>query len=205
MKYILSILVLFVFASCNTKYNIIDTGLARGRFPGNMYEYLMSNHYDWDSTRLMIERGGLTDLFEGHREGYDSITFFGPTNHSIRRWMLENKYKQVADIPEDQCRDLILRHVVKGKYMRDEIARGKKGVGSNIGEGGQIMRGGMDNEFWIYSFRETYNNVPETGAVALYILSLTGTKLAIDVASTNIEPDNGVVHSLSYYYRFGTL
>ena len=86
---VFSVVVLFLF-SCNTKYNIIDTGLANGKFAGNMYEYLQSNHYDWDSTVLMIKKADLVDLFEGKRAGYEKITFFGPTNHSIRKYMLDN-------------------------------------------------------------------------------------------------------------------
>ncbi len=71
---VFSVVVLFLF-SCNTKYNIIDTGLANGKFAGNMYEYLQSNHYDWDSTVLMIKKADLVDLFEVKRAGYETITF----------------------------------------------------------------------------------------------------------------------------------
>ncbi len=38
-----------VFMACGTKYDYIDTGVCEEEFRGNMYEYLQSNHYDWDS------------------------------------------------------------------------------------------------------------------------------------------------------------
>lgn len=203
MKYFILVITLFLVASCNTKYNNIDTGIAHNWAGGSMYEYFHSNSYDWDSTILMIDRAGLTDLFEGHREGFEKITFFGPTNHSIRLWMLMNNYKTVNAIPTEICYEMIMRSVVKGLYLRDDIKRGRSAAGIP-GEGGQIMVGAFGNQFWIYSFQETYQNVPESGAVVLYIESLSS-QLKIDIASTNIITDNGVVHSLHYPYRLGTL
>lgn len=104
MKNIGIILVLLSLFSCETKYNYIDSGLANGRFDGTMYDYLHSNSYDWDSTLLLVERAGLEDLFQGKQAGYEKITFFGPTNLSILRWMIEQGYNAVREIPEATCR-----------------------------------------------------------------------------------------------------
>ena len=204
MKYFIFICLLVLAASCNTKYNNIDTGLANGDCTDmTMYEYFFLNPYDWDSTILMIDRAGLTDLFEGKREGYETITFFGPTNHSIRLWMLENHYKTVANIPVEICYDMIMRSVVKGYYLRDDILPGRSGT-TIPGEGGAIFTGGIGNRFWIYSLKDAYQGVPEGGAKYLYIESLSS-RLKINVASTNILTGNGVVHSLHYQYLLGTL
>lgn len=203
MKNIIYILILFLVSSCNTKYNVIDTGIARGYHDCSMYEYFHTNSYDWDSTILMIQRAGLTDLFEGQREGYEKITFFGPTNHSIRLWMLQNNYNSVDKIPEDVCYQMIMRSVVKGVYLRDDITRGKS-TNDIPGEGGQTLSGDIGNKFWIYSLQEDYYRVPESGAVLLYIESFSS-RLKIDIASTNIQTQNGVVHSLHYSYQMGTL
>lgn len=238
MKYILFMAIFSLLISCNTKYNIIDTGLANGKFDGNMYEYLQSNSYDWDSTRLMVERANLVDLFEGKREGFEQITFFGPTNHSIRRYMLDNDIASIAEMDEEFCYEMIMRCVVKGKHMRDDIPRGKNTVSEdsdddwddsgddwddsgdeweneNIdsendtdiyqGTGGTVFTGAMGNRFWIYSFQESYNDVAGVGAVVLYIKSLETGGTMIDVASTDIEPTNGVVHSLHYNFTLGEL
>lgn len=205
MKYITGFILLFILTSCETKYNLIDTGLANGRHPCSMYEYFRFQPQAWDSTRLMIERGNLVDLFEGKRTGYEEITFFGPTNMSIRRWMIEQGYKKIHDIPVKLCEQLILRHVVKGKYKRTDIPRGTHGNGSQKGSGGTDLTGAIGNTFWIYTFRGDYEGIPDAGSVDIYILSLTGDKLRIDVASGDIEPDNGIVHSLSDYYQLGTL
>lgn len=230
MKYILFMAIFFLLVSCNTKYNIIDTGLANGKFDGNMYEYLLSNRYNWDSTRLMVEKANLVDLFEGKREGFEQITFFGPTNHSIRRYMLDEGISSIAEMDEEFCYEMIMRCVVKGKFMRDDIPLGKNTASEddgdddfddfdeyneyddedghtdeNQGTGGTVIMGAMGNRFWIYSFRESYNEVAGVGAVVLYIKSLETGGTMIDVASTNIVPTNGVVHSLHYNFTLGDL
>ena len=68
-----------------------------------------------------------------------------------------------------------------------------------------IFTGEMGNRFWIYYFQESYEKVPGVGAVVLYIVSLETGGTQIDVASTNIEPTNGVVHSLHYNFVLGNL
>lgn len=258
MKYIISIVGLFLLVSCNTKYNMIETGLVNGKFDGNMYEYLQSNRYDWDSTRLMIKRAHLVDLFEGKREGFEQITFFGPTNHSIRRYMIEKNIPSIAEMEVDTCYKMIMQCVVKGKHMRDDIPRGKdtgrksdvSGDGDDddevdysnysdygdsdygdgdygdgdygdgdeggteepqpeinpddyIGTDGIVFTSVLGNRFWIYSFQDSYNDVAGVGAIVLFIKALDNRGKHIDIASTDIEPTNGVVHSLHYNFTLG--
>ena len=74
MKKILFILVVAgVFTACGTKYDYIDTGVCEEEFRGNMYEYLQSNHYDWDSIVKIIDRAGLREMFEK-----EDFTFLDP-------------------------------------------------------------------------------------------------------------------------------
>ena len=208
MRYIINIGIgvvgLISMISCQTKWNYVDTGLVNGRFPGTMYEYFHSNHYDWDSTLILIEKAGLTELFEGKDPEYKEITFLGPTNHSIRRWMIENKITSLRALDDERCRDMILRHVIKGKYMRDDIPEGKPGSAQEVGEGGQIYSSVGGVRLWLYTFREEYQGVAGTGSVNIYLFSVDK-KVNIDIASSNIEPDNGVVHALSYAYTLEEL
>ncbi len=204
MKYTWIIFLLVLLGGCNTDYNYIDSGLANGRFDGNMYEYFRANRYDWDSTRVMIERAGLVDLFEGKRAGYEKITFFGPTTFSILRWMLEKRYERIADIPVELCEELILCHVVKGIQMRDDIPRGERIANQAQGKGGVVLTSAFGSQMWVYSFREPYEDIPDVGPVVLYISSFVSQSY-INVISTNIESDNGVVHSLYYDYSMTLL
>ena len=218
IKYIVIVVVLFTFGSCETNYGTINTGLANGKFDGSMYEYFQANHYDWDSLVLMIDRAGLKDVFTGERAGYEEITFFGPTNHTIRLWMYKSEqrwdselqqmvvikkaYNRVDEIPVEDCRRLVMEHVVKGIYMRDDIPEGTLAE-SGDREGGMTLTGVEGNSFWIFSFRGMYQGIAGQGAVSLKLISEIGQE--IKVASSNLESDNGVVPSLHYDYPFGTL
>ena len=216
-QFILLGILLSAFVSC-TKYNQIDTGLAKAKFNGNMYEYFQANHYDWDSLVLMIDRAGLKDVFTGERAGFEKITFFGPTNHTIRLWMYKRErrwdpelmqtvvvkkaYYRVDEIPVEDCHRLVMEHVVKGVYMRDDIPEGTLAE-SGAREGGTTLTGVEGNSFWIFSFRGMYQGIAGQGAVSLKLISEIGQE--IKVASSNLESDNGVVHSLHYDYPLGTL
>lgn len=209
-------LLLSLFVGC-TKYNQIDTGLAQKKYPGNMYEYFHSDSYNWDSLLLFIEYTGLKEYFTGEKAGYEEITFFGPTNHSIRRKIYEKyswssdyttrvyKYHSVKEFVEgegeDYCRELILSHIVKGKYEVEDIPRGT----SDDGESGIVFTSANGTKFRVFSFQEPYEQTPDAGPIVLYIKGGTIMSTSIDVASTDIEPTNGIVHSLAYGFTLGQL
>ena len=94
-KILLAISIVLTIVSCTTDYNMNNTGLANGKFDGTMYDYFHSDSYNWDSLIIMIDRAGLQDLFNGEVEGYEEITFWGPTNNSIRRWKGEREFRNV--------------------------------------------------------------------------------------------------------------
>lgn len=209
-------LLLSVFVGC-TKYNQIDTGIAQKKYPGNMYEYFHSDSYNWDSLLLLIDYTGLKEYFTGEKEGYETITFFGPTNHSIRRWMYSfdipgggpfppvELYRSMKELVDGEgvetCREIILQHVVKGKYEVKDIPRGTSGDPAS----GIIFTPAAGFDFRVYSFRETYDDMPESGAVVLYLGTGEDYKTTLDIASTDIEPTNGIVHSMSYSYTVGNI
>ena len=196
---VLGVILLVIMTSC-TKDEFTKTGISNGRFDGNMLEYMRAHSYDWDSTVLMVEQAGLQSIFEGS----EKITFLGPTNHSIRRYMLQNGFKRVRDMDAGFCRTTLLRHILKGKIMREGFPRGKNIQGKIIGEGGEVytMMGG--NEIWAFTFKEEYNGVAEMGAVILHVTSIESA-WRISVASCDIEPDNGVVHALGYDFTLGEM
>ena len=58
-----------LYVGC-TKDNYIDTGISKGRFHGNLMQYMASNSYDWDSTILLSPCGrGDGATFRGERPG----------------------------------------------------------------------------------------------------------------------------------------
>ena len=205
-KILLAISIVLTIVSCTTDYNMNNTGLANGKFDGTMYDYFHSDSYNWDSLIIMIDRAGLQDLFNGEVEGYEEITFWGPTNNSIRRWMLEGGTgvpKRLKDLSPEECRKYVMAHVVKGKTMLNDIPRGTINMGSV--SGGMTMYGEDNkNELWVYTEQLPYNGVIDVGAVIIKIRSMR-TLVDIDIASCNIEPTTGVVHSLHPNYTLGEL
>ena len=190
--------IVFSCMAC-TKENFIDTGNASGIFDGSIMEYMRQHPQDWDSTVVVIEWAGLAQLFEGKDPQYPEITFWGPTNLSIIRYMLDNGIKQVKDVEPEVWKSMMLRYVIPGKYKREDFATGdsKTGCDTFTALGGNHLR--------VYRVLTSYKDIPEAGPAELWVHSSdTGYSVA-QVASADIEPDNGIVHSLMYAFTFGKL
>lgn len=191
-----------LFASC-TQYNFDDTGLANGKHETTMWDYFKGDKYNWQLLCEMTERAGLVPLFQGTSRYGKDFTFFGPTSHSIRRYLLDNGMETVADMPVADCRTFILNCVLPGRrVMLDDFKEGVKSSDPStpIGKGGEQVQMASGKRLWIYTFREAYNNVPGKGPLRIHLVSPATTQTT-DVASCNIETLTGVVHSLDYNFK----
>ncbi len=200
------VVMVLCFCSC-TKYNYINGGTANGIHDCTMWEYFHTNSYDWDSTVVMIEHAGLKSLFDGTGE-YKQITFFGLTSNSILRYMLENNYERVTDIPVGKCQDIIQKLVAPKRIMLNDVPRGNRiqsggGIESAFVEYDGLVFDCIRGSLFLWTQRMAYNDIEDTGEIALYIASRNqdGTRNE-RVASTDIQTTNGVVHSLNYNFRF---
>ncbi len=200
----LSAVILFLGISCNTDDNLIDTGTVNGVLDKTMWEYFETDSYNWSLLREMVEHAGVKDIFEGTSSYGKDITFLGITNHSIRRYLLQNGYEKVTDIPKEDCKQFILTSILDKKIMLDEFIPGTPPSDPMkiVGEGGKTYKTLSGNKLWIYTFRESYNEVPKTGPVRIYIVS-PNIGITQPVASSNIVTKTGVVHSLSYNFTLG--
>ncbi|MDP4206182.1 MAG: hypothetical protein Q8859_09315, partial [Bacteroidota bacterium] len=106
--------------------------------------------------------------------------------------------KQVADIPVADCASMIRKYIVKGKMMKEDFAFEVKGTT----EGGTIVTKDDGRDIRVFRRKSDYGNVVDAGPVSLYVQSYA-ISTTIMIASANIEPTNGVVHSLSYTHMFG--
>ena len=201
-------IVVMVLCLCScTKYNYINGGTANGIHDCTMWEYFHTNSYDWDSTVVMIEHAGLKSLFDGTGE-YKQITFFGLTSNSILRYMLENNYERVTDIPVGKCQDIIQKLVAPKRIMLNDVPRGNRiqsggGIESAFVEYDGLVFDCIRGSLFLWTQRMAYNDIEDTGEIALYIASRNqdGTRNE-RVASTDIQTTNGVVHTLNYDFRF---
>lgn len=206
-KLLLLLFVLSGLTAC-TKNNYWDSGISIGRHDCTLLEYMeMPGHsYDWDSTALMVRHAGedMVRLFSGKDPDYPEITFFGFTNHSIRRYMIKKRIKQVSDLDPAWCREKLLGHIVSGKIYKNDVPRGIPISNVAQGEDGTTYTSLAGTLFWACTFAEAYQGIAGKGPVTLYLSSLTVQK-KLTVASSDIEPNNCVVHSLHYDYTLGDI
>lgn len=219
MKRLILLLVVFsVMISCDTEQTVINTGVCDPHFDGTIMEYLRArNDGYWDLTIQMIERAGLTDLFEGRDANYPEITFFAPPSYAIQRFMLdsqkdkinetnqiEGEYKMIEDFTEEQCRNFILYHVIGKKHLKNSFDYKSKDhfISDELGGGTDLttlanncLRAYLEQGTWV---------VADVGAVSMGLYSLT-TEIEIPVATPDIQPTNGVIHALHTGYDFGNV
>lgn len=202
MNRIYIIALVLLLGSC-TKENFIDTGISNGIYDCTMYEFLQQDSYNWDSTVLIIKRAKLEDHFDGTNPNFTNITFWGPNNHSIRRYIIENSYKCVNDIPVKDCRDLLLRHISRKKYLKEDIAMSPANITGEI-TGGTIITCEGGNQVHAYNRQEPYGGVAEAGPINLRLFSLVY-KRTVPMATPNLQTNTGVIHALNGTYTFGEI
>lgn len=209
MKTCIYIMVLMAFVASCTKDNFYDSGVSNGRHDCSLLEYMEKDSYNWDSTVVLVRHAGeeMVRLFEGNDPAHPEITFFGMTNHSIRRYLLQNGLKRVSDLDPAWCKERLLRHVVDGKFYRKDFAPGEQPLGgSSIGEGGTKVTTLGNTGFWGYTERQDYEGVQGIGYTKFYLYSLVpGNSRQLDLASPDIEPNHCVVHSLGYGFTLGDI
>lgn len=207
----------FGLGSC-TNYQYIDTGVAEGIHDCTVWEYLHTQSSDWDSTVLLIERAGMKAYFDGSMKDAQ-ITFFGVTNLSILRLMLDhNQYvergeiedepwNKVLDIPEETCRYILSRLIVQQRLMVSDVPKGNlQRDGWDYKEINGKVYPTLEGELFAYTYQEAYNKIPEKGEIGLYIrLHDSDNNLANRIVSTNIQMTNGIVHALSYNFDLMSL
>lgn len=194
-------------AACDPKQDVFGEGeLASPYHDCSIMQYMRNDPYHWDWTLEMIERGGLTDLFEGKVDSLPEITFLGFTKFSVMRYVYDQRKDSVADLGVEECRELVLRHVIPGKHLKESIAYRDMSVlvSDPKQQGGTLLNTLGGSKLRFYLVAEDYGNVPQGGAVHLGVYSITaGSK--VPMSSPDIQPLNGVVHSLSNSYELGKI
>ena len=206
MKKIIIMLVVAtsLLAAC-TKNNYIDTGISDGRHEGkSLMEYMEEHPYDWSMMVEMVHHAGddMVRLFEGEDETHPEITFFGITNHSIRRYLLQNNLESVGDLDANWCRSILLKHIVDNKYYRKDIPAGKSGDYGTVGTGGITLTTLAGTKVWVYINVQESGGIVENAAKTIMI-NFTESNGLFTIASGDIEPDNCLVHALEYEFTLG--
>lgn len=198
MKYILILIVAIMVSACE-KQDVYDSGLANGRFEGSTLEYLESGRGTWDSIVVAIRHAGLESVFNGtDPQVKNGITFFGPTNNSVRQFLYktvdadgEVLYRGIMDMPVELCRRMVLAYVVPKKMMKAEFEYENRGTLT----GGTEVETLTGIKLRVYRIKSDYGSASDAGPVSMAFESLPSGHI-VNIASADIEPDNSVVHSL---------
>lgn len=231
-RYILFIILIGLLASCTKHGYIDTGVIDVKKHDCSVWEYLHTDSYNWDTLILVIEKAGLQHVFDGTDPDYKEITFFAPTNFSIMKYMYQDpeggsggkdddkktsglkgkdeggsggsayRYRYLSEMPAEECRALLLKHVIVGKYMKEDIPERDYAQEEITGYTTFTAVDGFTN-INAYTEKIDWVNLPHAGPLHLHIYSESYGTAAI--ASANIECNNGVVHSMSYGYIFGEL
>ena len=189
--------------NCADDSYLIDGGKANPYYNGNMMQYLESRPDYFKDLVEVIRLSGMEDVFED-----EQITFFAPTDWSIRGsfnylnriWyrMGHDSIKSFSQIKPEVWREMLSMYIVKDKYLQIDIPQiDTTAIAAYPGQaflsyGQQPMNMGV-----VYY---DANNVKYAGArqiIYSYVYDFTiGDMKNAYVATSDIQPTNGVVHVL---------
>ncbi|SEM64402.1 Fasciclin domain-containing protein [bacterium A37T11] len=210
--YFFSFLACIYLSSCGKDKYYIDGGVANGKFEGSTLEYLTSKPREFDSLVTVIKLAGLEETFEK-----DEITFFAPRDENIKAlignirtdntvnnllyFLGRDTVKALNDIDSTIWRKYLLRHVFKGKHKLADYPQIDFEI-TNVypGENYYSYSGDVSNIGVVFN---DAGGVKYAGYRQLYISYISDMtnpdqRYSVPVASSDIEPDNGVVHVLDY-------
>ena len=209
-----SFLVTILISSCSKDY-FVDGGPSKAQFDGTVLQYLESNP-KFDSVAQIVKLAGLEDVFNN-----EDITFFAPTDEVLRRTiglvntdirflqdglnqqlfnLRKDTIRTLADVPPNIWRKYLLRYVFKGKnvlkdypqldFLLKPLYPGGfyRGYNQDLANIGVVYN--KANGVAYTGYRQlSYSYIPDAANPDRYI--------AAAVASSDIQPKNGVVHALA--------
>ncbi|MES2828843.1 MAG: fasciclin domain-containing protein [Bacteroidota bacterium] len=216
---ICSVALTMMVSSCAKDDYFVDGGPAKAQFDGTVLQYLQT-HSQFDTIAQIVKLAGLEEVFSK-----EEITFFAPTDEVIRRTIgivngnvenLKNGLNQrlfdarkdtikvLADVPSGTWRKFLMRYMFKGKFVLKDYPQLDFSL-KPLYPGGFYL--GYNNDLSnIGVVYNSANNVAYTGYRQLSISyipdpSSPGNFIAAAVASSDIQPTNGVIHALAIRLR----
>jgi len=212
-----SILLITLVSSCAKDDYYIDGGKANPVYNGTVLQYLQSND-KFDTIAQIVKLAGLEDVFNK-----EDITFFAPTDEVVRRTIglvntslpnLGNRLNQdlynqnkdtikvLSDVPTEIWRKYLLKYVFKGKFKLKDYPQLDFNLRA-LFPGGYYYGYNSDLANIGVVFNSA-NGVKYTGYRQLSISTLPDPSNpqqlnTAAVATSDIQPTNGVVHVLAVF------
>ena len=222
---LLAVLAVMVISSCKKDNYYVDGGKSDPMFKGNILQYLESNP-KFDTIAQIVKLAGMEKVFSEEK-----ITFFAPTDEVIRRSIGQvnavtqelrggvnqslfnvgkDTIKVLSDINPVIWKKFLSRYILKGAYRLKDYPQ----LDFNLkpifpGSFYTSYFGDLANIGVVYN---DVNGVKYTGYRQLsfsYIPDASNPSryIPVAVATSDIQPSNGVVHVLAVYVSnnaFGT-
>ncbi len=176
-----------------------------------MYDYLTEKTLYFDSVKLIIDLAGMKDMFVK-----DTITFFAFTDDAIKEAMDDLNYQRfsnredsvgIRDIGPEIWRQFISMYILRGKRLAGSFPRvDRDNIRAFPGINYVMLNGYILNIGLEYT---DYRGVEAVGPRLLYLNDVTFDPTDfrknnyVRVASTDIQPRNGVIHALHYQHTMG--
>jgi hypothetical protein len=217
-----SVFLMFLIGACKQDDYYLDGGKANPQFSGNVLQYLESNPTKFDTLVRIIRIAGLEDMFSN-----EEITFFAPTDEVFRRTIgqvnripqFENDpyvgklnqglfelgkdtITQFEDVPAEIWKKYLLRYVFRGKMRLRDYPQLDFGL-RQLYPGGyfQTYERDLANIGVVFN---TANDIRYAGARQISISYIPDPSnregfYAAAVATSDVQPTNGVVHVLAVF------
>jgi len=214
-------------AACKKDDYYLDGGLANARFNGTIMAYLDANPVHFDSVAQVIRLAGLEEVFNS-----DTLTFFAPNDRNIRELIGDYRrggvntelyrlnrdtIQQLSDIDSLIWRKYLMRYMYHGKkkladYPQIDFEVPDAFPGQNYySYNNSVCNIGVEfNDAVTDAGKPTETRLKYMGYRQLAISFIPNVSfpfnnwIRVYVISSDIEPDNGIVHALAYLNsRFG--
>lgn len=197
-----------LFSACHKDDYFIDTGVHKAQYEGTVMEYLEQNpHHLFDSLCKVIRLAGMEDIFQK-----DSITFFAPADTTIlssiaqlnQQLLLKGKdtITRMDQIASSVWKRELSMYLFKGVHRLKDYPQIDP-LAMQV-YGGQYYSSYSNKVMNIGVYFSDVNGVKYAGYRQLMLGYFSGETppdflpYLIPVASSDINPYNGIVHVLQY-------
>ncbi len=203
----LCIIAAFLVAGCKKESYFYDTGVHQAKYNGTILDYLKAKPFIFDSLTRVVEIAGMNDVFVK-----ENVTFFAPPSSCIHRAIVnlnadlringKDTVSQLEQVQPQVWKDLLSEYVFKGTYLLKDIPQiDTLAINAFPGQGYVSYSGRTMN---LGVFYNSANGVKYVGYRQLILSFIpdfsnpTVGLLNVPIATSDIQPTNGVIHALQY-------
>lgn len=193
---------LFWAVSCQDKSYLEDGGKAKAAYDGTVMEFLESRPDLFKELVEVIRYAGMENTFQN-----DEITFFAPTDWSVRRSMEQLNYywynlqgkdsvSQITQVKPEVWKELLSLYVVPEKYVAKDIPQlDTTAMDAYPGQAYVSLNGRPMNIGLVYHDANSIKYAGYRQLLYSYVNDFGSQDLTnAYVATSDIQPRNGVVH-----------